>query len=49
MKYKVGDKVRVRKDLKSGNYYGRAFYISSMDELKVGKYFITKIWAQCYK
>ena len=49
MKYKVGDKVRVRKDLESGNYYGKAFYISSMDEFKGGKYVITKIWDQCYQ
>ena len=49
MKYKVGDKVRVRKDLKSGNFYGKAFYISSMDEFKGGKYVITKIWDQCYQ
>ena len=49
MKYKVGDKVRVRKDLESGNFYGKAFYISSMDEFKGGKYVITKIWDQCYQ
>ena len=49
MKYKVGDKVRVRKDLESGNYYGKAFYISSMDEFKGGKYIITRIWDQCYQ
>ena len=49
MKYKVGDKVRVRKDLEPGNFYGKAFYISSMDEFKGGKYVITKIWDQCYQ
>ena len=49
MKYKVGDKVRVRKDLEPGNYYGKAFYISSMDEFKGGKYVITRIWDQCYQ
>ena len=49
MKYKICDKVRVRKDLESGNYYGKAFYISSMDEFKGGKYVITKIWDQCYQ
>ena len=49
MKYKVGDKVRVRKDLESGNFYGKAFYISSMDEFKGGKYVITKIWDQSYQ
>ena len=49
MKYKIGDKVRVRKDLESGNFYGKAFYISSMDEFKGGKYIITRIWDQCYQ
>ena len=49
MKYKVGDKVRVRKDLESGNFYGKAFYISSMDEFKGGKYIITRIWDQTYQ
>ena len=49
MKYKIGDKVRVRKDLKSGNFYGKAFYISSMDEFKGGKYVITRTWDQCYQ
>ena len=49
MKYKVGDKVRVRKDLVAGNFYGKDYYISSMDEFKGGKYVITKIWDQCYQ
>ena len=26
MKYKIGDKVRVKKDLEPGNFYGRAYY-----------------------
>ena len=43
MKYKVGDKGRVRKDLESGNYYGKAFYISSMDEFKDKECVITNI------
>ena len=34
MKYKVGDKVRVRKDLIPGNKYGNVLYISSMDKFK---------------
>ena len=29
MKYKVGDKVRVRKDLEPGNFYGKDYYIIS--------------------
>lgn len=34
MKYKVGDKVRVRKDLIPGNKYGNALYVSNMDKFK---------------
>ena len=34
MKYKVGDKVRVRKDLVPGNKYGGVTYLSGMDEFK---------------
>lgn len=34
MKYKVGDKVRVRKDLISGNKYGNVLYVSNMDKFK---------------
>ena len=34
MKYKVGDKVRVRKDLEPGNEYGGVTYLSGMDEFK---------------
>ena len=49
MKYKVGDKVRVRKDLKSGNFYGKDYYISSMDKFKGEKCVITEIWDQSYQ
>ena len=49
MKYKVGDKVRIRKDLEPGNYYGEGNYISSMDEFKGKKCVITKIWDQYYQ
>ena len=34
MKYKVGDKVRVRKDLEPGNYYGGVCYVDYMDGFK---------------
>ena len=37
MKYKVGDKVRVRKDLVPGNYYGRVYYSSDMNKYKKKK------------
>ena len=37
MKYKIGDKVKVRQDLVPGNFYGKDYYISSMDKFKDGK------------
>ena len=49
MKYKVGDKVRVRKDLVAGNFYGKDYYISSMDKFKGEKCVITEIWDQSYQ
>ena len=49
MKYKVGDKVRVRKDLVVNNEYNGVVYISSMDEFKDEKCVITNIRNQCYQ
>ena len=49
MKYKVGDRVRVRKDLVPGNFYGKDYYISSMDKFKGEKCVITEIWDQSYQ
>ena len=49
MKYKVGDKVRVRKDLEPGNFYGKDYYISSMDKFKGEKCVITEVWDQSYQ
>ena len=49
MKYKVGDRVRVRKDLEPGNFYGKDYYISSMDKFKGEKCVITEIWDQSYQ
>ncbi len=43
MKYKIGDKVRVRKDLVPGNYYGGVRYLSGMDEFKGREGIITNI------
>ena len=43
MKYKVGDKVRVRKDLEPGNKYGGVTYLSGMDEFKDGEGIITNM------
>ena len=34
MKYKVGDKVRVREDLKADNWYGNEIVVSGMTRLK---------------
>ena len=34
MKYKIGDKVRVRKDLVADNYYGGVCYVDYMDGFK---------------
>ena len=49
MKYKVGDKVKVTKDLEPGNFYGKDYYISSMDKFKGEKCVITEIWDQSYQ
>ena len=49
MKYKVGDKVKVRKDLEPGNFYGKDYYISSMNKFKGEKCVITEIWDQSYQ
>lgn len=34
MKYKVGDKVKVRSDLVKDNWYGHYVYLSEMDNFK---------------
>ena len=49
MKYKIGDKVKVRQDLVPGNFYGKDYYISSMDEFKNKECVITEIWDQSYQ
>ena len=41
MKYKVGDKVRVRKDLEPGNFYGRVYYSSDMNKFKAMECVVT--------
>lgn len=48
MKYKVGDKVRVRKDLKPGNFYGRAYYSSDMNKFKAMECIVTNIYEGTY-
>lgn len=48
MKYKVGDKVRVRKDLVPGNFYGRAYYSSDMNKFKAMECVVTNIYDGTY-
>ena len=48
MKYKVGDKVRVRKDLEPGNFYGRAYYSSDMNKFKAMECVVTNIYDGTY-
>ena len=48
MKYKVGDKVRVRKDLKHGNSYGGTVYVSNMDKFKNEECVITSLHSKTY-
>ena len=43
MKYKVGDKVRVRKDLEPGNFYGMTYYASTMNKFKAMECIVTDI------
>ena len=48
MKYKVGDKVRVRKDLVPGNKYGDVIYVSNMDKFKNEECVITSTDNETY-
>ena len=43
MKYKVGDKVRVRSDLVVGEYYGGLYFHTCMERLKGKEYTIEMI------
>ena len=49
MKYKIGDKVRVRKDLVLDNVYGGVCYVDAMDELKGKEAIITKVGNIAYQ
>ena len=49
MKYKVGDKVRVRKDLVPGNEYGGVCYVEYMDEFKDKECVITDMDGIAYQ
>ena len=48
MKYNVGDKVRVRKDLEPGNFYGRVYYSSDMNKFKAMECVVTNIYDGTY-
>ena len=48
MKYKIGDKVRVRKDLEPGNKYGDFTYVSNMDKFKNEECVITGTYNKAY-
>ena len=48
MKYKIGDKVRVRKDLEPGNFYGRVYYSSDMNKFKAMECVVTNIYDGTY-
>ena len=49
MKYKIGDKVRVRKDLIPGNKYGNVLYVSSMNKFKDQECTITNMDVIAYQ
>lgn len=49
MKYKVGDKVRVRKDLEVGNMYGGYTFVDSMNEFKGKELTIRKLYPSSYE
>ena len=49
MKYKVGDKVRVKKDLEPGNFYGRGYYGSDMNKFKAMECVVTNKYNENYK
>ena len=48
MKYKIGDKVRVKKDLEPGNFYGRGYYSSDMNKFKAMECVVTNIYDGTY-
>ena len=49
MKYKIGDKVRIRKDLVPGDKYGGVYYVDHMDELKGKEAIITNVGMVAYQ
>ena len=49
MKYKVGDKVRVREDLETDNWYGKEIFVSGMTWLKGKIVTISKVLYDKYE
>ena len=49
MRYKVGDKVRVRKDLEVGKKYGECMTVERMENLKGKIVTIKEICGTCYR
>lgn len=49
MKYKVGDKVKIREDLEDGKEYGKDFFVSEMNFLKGKTVIISDIEYDFYK
>ena len=48
MKFKVGDKVRVREDLEFGKVYENCVVIKDMKEYQGKEFIIDKVWRNCY-
>lgn len=48
MKYKVGDKVRVRRDLQISTYYGAYTFVSGMNDYKGSVVTISKVYSTYY-
>ena len=48
MKFKVGDKVRVREDLEFGKVYENCAVIKDMKEYQGKEFIIDKVWRNCY-
>ena len=49
MKYKVGDKVKVRSDLRVGNSYGEHAFVHDMSKFRGKIVTIESAWKQCYR
>lgn len=51
MKYKVGDKVRIRKDLDVGTFYGGCLFVPEMQDLVGKTVYITGVFkdGRCYR